>query len=327
MIKKINFILLTLLIIFIKTQTTYAGFEVKGDAAVLKIMMKKVEICTGYQGGDFDDILTEAFCNDAIVIGTGEKEVDIASVDAGASAASYGEPTLLPLGETFTHMRVTIDKKFILKSVGSLNAGGNNETDSCITKTVTDDMFPSGVTEVTGKYTHKVSVNEDALGTPQEMNLYWTNGRGKTNDGDDYNDGSGGPPNRPAGSTYTQVFGNNGANSSQTWYSTYDETAADISGLPNTHIAMSIPRFNDGTDDVVLVYKLNSPYTITATPPSIDIAFSTQDGIKAQHVSNSEGSETAASAGDGKCAFRIGDVFVKIEMKDAKLDRSRGSRR
>jgi|TARA_B110000259_G_scaffold187306_1_gene241036 hypothetical protein len=323
MIKKINFILLTLLIIFTKTQTAYAGFQSKGDADVLKITMKQVEICTGYQGGDFDDILTEAFCNDAIVIGTGEKEVDIASVDAGASAASYGEPTLLPLGETFTHMRVTIDKKFILKSVGSINAGGNNETDSCITKTVTDDMYGPGVTEATGKYTHRVSVTEDAVGTPQEMSLYWVNGRGETSDGNDYNDGS--DPERPAGSTFTQVFGNGGTLSSQTWNSPYNETAADISGLPNTHIAMSIPRFNDGTDDVVLVYKLNSPYTITATPPSIDIAFSTQDGILAQHVSNSEGSETAASLGDGMCAFRIGDVFVKIEMKDAKIERSRGA--
>ena len=178
MIKKINFILLTLLIIFTNTQITYA-FTAKGDAATLKITMKQVEICTGFQGGDFDNILTDAFCNDAIVIGTGDKEIDIASVDAGAAAATYGKPTLLPLGETFTHLRVTISKKFIMKSVGSLNPGGNNETDKCITKTVTDDMYPSGVTEATGKYTHKVSVNEDASGTPQEMNLYWNNGRKK----------------------------------------------------------------------------------------------------------------------------------------------------
>ena len=321
MIKKINFILLTLLIIFTNTQKTHAGFETTGDAATLKITMKQVEICTGFQGGDFDDILTEPFCNDAIVIGTGDKEIDIASVDAGAAAATYGKPTLLPLGETFTHLRVTISKKFIMKSVGSLNPGGNNETDKCITKTVTDDMYPSGVTEATGKYTHKVSVTEDALGTPEEMSLYWTNGRGLTNDGNDYEDGSG----RPAGSTYTQVFGDNGSKSTQTWNATYEETAADISGLPNTHIAMSVPRLNDGTDNIVLVYKLDKPYTITASPPAIDIAFSTKDGIKAQHVSFSRGSETAASLGDGMCAFRIGAVFVKISIKDAKMERSRGS--
>ena len=320
MIKKINFILLTLLIIFTKTQTAYAGFQSKGDADVLKITMKQVEICTGYQGGDFDDILTDAFCNDSIVIGTGDKEVDIASVEAGASAASYGEPTLLPLGETFTHMRVTISKKFTLKSVGKIDAGGNNETDSCITKKVNDGNYGAGVNEATGKYTHKVSVQEDETGTPEEMNLYWIDGKGKT-EGNDYADGSG----IPAGSTFTQCFNSDCSKKSQTWSSTFNEKDSDMDGIPNVHIAMSIPRFNDGTDDVVLVYKLDSPYTITATPPSIDIAFSTQDGILAQHVSNSEGSETAASEGDGMCAFRIGDVFVKIEMKDAEIERSRGS--
>ena len=112
--KKINLILLTLLIIFSSTQITYGSFEAKGDAAVLKVTMKKVEICTGYQGGDFDDILTKEFCNDALVIGSGDQEVDIASVDAGDEAASYGNPTLLPLGETYTHIRVTIGKRFIL---------------------------------------------------------------------------------------------------------------------------------------------------------------------------------------------------------------------
>ena len=45
--------------------------------------------------------------------------VDIASVDAGASAASYGEPALLPLGVTYTHMRVTIDRKFTIKNSGT----------------------------------------------------------------------------------------------------------------------------------------------------------------------------------------------------------------
>ena len=307
MTKKINFILLTLLIIFTNTQITAANFTAKGDAATLKITMKQVEICTGFQGGDFDKILTDAFCNDAIVIGTGDKEVDIASVEAGAAAASYGEPTLLPLGETFTHIRVTVSKKFTLKSVGSINPGGNNETDTCITKTVTDEMYGSGVSEATGKYTHRVSVNEDASGTPQEMNLYWNNGRKKTE----------------SGATFIHVFGDNGAESSTGWSKTYDGKAADISGLPNTHIAMSIPRINDGTDNMVLVYKLDSPYTVTARPPAIDIAFSTKNGILAQHVSKSKGSNPASSEGDGKCAFEIGDVFVKISMKDAKVNRSR----
>ena len=316
MTKKINFIFLTLLIIFTNTQITYGNtFTAKGDAATLKVTMKQVEICTGFQGGNFDDILTDAFCNNALVIGTGDQEIDIAGVDAGASAASYGKPTLLPLGETYTHMRVTVDKKFILKTVGPINAGGNSDTDSCITKTVTDTHY--GGSEANRKYTHRVSVSEDALGTSQEMKLYWTNAK-SSSEGNDYADGSG----RPAGSTFTHCFNGNCNQSSDTWSSSYSDTA---SGVLNTHIAMSIPRFNDGTDNMVLVYKLDSPYTVNARPPSIDIAFSTKNGIKVQHVSNSQGSNPASSEGDGMCAFMIGDVFVKIIMKDAKIERSRGS--
>ena len=57
--------------------------------------MRKVELCTGFQGGDFDNVLTEAFCNDPVVVGSGDKVVDIASVDAGVSAAAYGQPTFI----------------------------------------------------------------------------------------------------------------------------------------------------------------------------------------------------------------------------------------
>ena len=79
-----------------------------GAADVYKVTMRKVELCTGSTG--------VSSCDNAVVIGTGDKEVDIASVDAGASAASYGEPALLPLGVTYTHMRVTIDRKFTIKN-------------------------------------------------------------------------------------------------------------------------------------------------------------------------------------------------------------------
>ena len=87
-----------------------------GPASVLKVIMKKMELCTGYTGGDFNNILTNDFCHNPVVIGSGDKEVDIASVGAGQAAAAYGTPTLLPLGETYTHMRTTIGKKFIIKS-------------------------------------------------------------------------------------------------------------------------------------------------------------------------------------------------------------------
>ena len=90
--KKTNFILLTLLIIFTNTNKVYANHYpwVYGDAAVFKIIMRKLELCTGFQGGHSFDIREEAFCNDALVLGEGDKEIDITSVDAGLAVAAYG---------------------------------------------------------------------------------------------------------------------------------------------------------------------------------------------------------------------------------------------
>jgi len=302
--KKIfNIIISTLLLSLLNFQTTYAyDNETYGNADVLKITMRKVELCTGFQTGDFDDILTDAFCNNAVVIGSGDKEVDIASVDAGASAAAYGQPTLLPLGETYTHLRVTIDKKFTLKSDGTIDTGSaSNDTDFCVTKTTTDAMYGGGTGKAGKKYTHKPAIDPgaDANAVAEEMDLYWVNGRqiGES------------------GNTFTHCYNNSCGQNNTNWSWGYDGEESNLSGLANTHVAMSVPRASVVTDDLVLVYALSKPYTVTMRPPSIDIAFSTQDGILAAEASNSQGSGTAVG-GDGMCAFTIGKVFVKITISE-----------
>ena len=302
--KKIfNIIISTLLLSLLNFQTTYAyDNETYGNADVLKITMRKVELCTGFQTGDFDDILTDAFCNNAVVIGSGDKEVDIASVDAGASAAAYGQPTLLPLGETYTHLRVTIDKKFTLKSDGTIDTGSaSNDTDFCVTKTTTDAMYGGGTGKAGKKYTHKPAIDPgaDANAVAEEMDLYWVNGRqiGES------------------GNTFTHCYNNSCGQNNTNWSWGYDGEESNLSGLANTHVAMSVPRASVVTDDLVLVYALSKPYTVTTQPPSIDIAFSTQDGILAAEASNSQGSGTAVG-GDGMCAFTIGKVFVKITISE-----------
>ena len=308
--KKIfNLILSILIINSLNFQSTYAYTnEAHANASVLKITMRKVELCTGFQTGDFDDVLTDAFCNNAVVIGTGDKVVDIASVGAGLAAGSYGQPTLLPLGETYTHLRVTIDKKFTLKSDGTIDTGSSsNDTDFCATKTTTDAMYGGGTGEAGKKYTHKPAIDPgaDANAVAEEMDLYFVNGKQTGESGD----------------TTIHCYNNSCGQSATNWNWNYDGEAANLSGLANTHVAMSVPRASVTTDDMVLVYALSSPYTVSMKPPSIDIAFSTQDGILAAEASNSQGSGTAVG-GDGMCAFSIGKVFVKITIKDK---RSRGS--
>jgi hypothetical protein len=318
--KKINFILLALLIFFTNTQTSYAAKNNGlGDAAVLKITMRKVELCTGYQGGDFDDILTDAFCNDALVIGTGDKEIDIASVDAGSVAGSYGNSTLLPLGETYTHLRVTMDRKFTMKTKSPIDTTSTSgDTGFCITKTTTDAMYGGGSGEAGKKYTHRTAINQEENGTAEEMNLYFVDGRGQTQEDAEgnstYRDGSG---IGAAGRTYEQCYGNNCGASLENWSWTYAELASHLQGKENEFIAMSIPRFSISTDDLVLVYKIFKPYTIKTTPPTLNIAFSTKNNINAFEASASAGSGTASN-GDGKCGFTIGEVLVQIKLRNTR---------
>ena len=263
----------------------------KGNADVYKVTMRKIELCTGYTVVDFDNVNTDDACHNAVVIGSGDKVVDIASVDAGAAAASYGDPALLPLGETYSHMRVTIDRKFTIKSETALDTGGTNDTDNCVTVATTDAHYGSGSSEAARKYTHKVAIDEG--GTNAEMNLYMTNGR----QGDE------------AGTNYTQCF-NDDCSQSNSWSWDYAINASQLTSA----IAMQTMRSSVDTDDVQLVYALSTPYTVTLIPPTIDISFGTRSAIGVQEVSNSGGSGTP-SANDGKCSFYPEEPIVTITIK------------
>ena len=144
--------------------TVSALASASGPAAVYKVTMRKVELCTSST--------SVTNCANSVVIGTGDKVVDIASVGSGSVAASYGDPALLPLGETYTHMRVTVDRKFVMKSGSVLDPAGDAE--GCVTRATSDTLY--GGTEAARKYTHNIShADEKEIGDAQEMNIYLTN--------------------------------------------------------------------------------------------------------------------------------------------------------
>ncbi len=261
-----------------------------GNTDVYKVIMRKVELCTGYTVVDFDDVNTAAACHNAVVIGSGDLEVDIASVGAGSAAATYGNPALLPLGETYTHMRVTIDRKFKIKSESALDTGGSDDTDNCITTATADSQYPTN--EATDKYTHKVAVAEG--GTNAEMNLYLTNGRQSDE----------------STANYTQCFNANCSQKNTSWNWNYAKDASELTSA----IAMRTMRSSLSTDDVQFIYKLASPYTVALIAPTIDISFGTRNALGVQEVSNSEGDGTP-SANDGMCSFYPEEPIVTITIK------------
>ena len=214
-----------------------------GPAAVYKVTMKKVELCTSST--------SVTNCTNSVTIGTGSKEVDIASVGSGSVAASYGDPALLPLGETYTHMRVTIDRKFVVKSGSVLDPGGDAE--GCVTRETSNTLY--GTTEAARKYTHNIShADEKAIGDAQEMNIYLTN--------DDY----------------TQC---KNADCSSDGADENDYSSPSFAQFQSTHDA-------DTSDDHLLVYKLTSPYTVALIAPTIDISFGTSVALGVYTAANGQ---------------------------------------
>ena len=143
-------------------------------------------------------------------------------------------------------MRVTIDRKFVIKTSAAIDTTGDGP-DNCVTQAATDELY--GSTEAARKYTHAISVADDA--TAAEMNLYLTN--------DSY-----------LVCTNADCSANNGG-------STNDYTSPTYATYMESHDA-------DAGTEHVMIYKLTTPYTVSLIPPTIDISFGTQEAIGAASV-------------------------------------------
>jgi len=209
---------------------------VKGAASVYKITMTKLEMCTASTG------VTN--CDGAVVIGSGTQVIDIAAVDAGAVAGTYGDVALLPLGTTYTHMRVTVLRKFTVKTAAAINTA--ETPDNCVTQAATDTLY--GDTEAARKFTHAITVADD--GTAAEMNLYLTN------------------------DSFTICTN---ATCSTNTSSTNDYSSPTYATYMEGHDA------DTGTEHI-MIFALTSPYTVTMIPPTVTISFGTQEAIGASNV-------------------------------------------
>ena len=226
------FIVLVKLLLVLFVASSNAAI-VKGPASVYKVTMTKLEMCTASTG------VTN--CDGAVVIGSGAKTIDIAAVDAGAVAGAYGNVALLPLGVTYTHLRVTIDRKFVIKTSSAIDTGAT--PDNCVTQAATDTLY--GSTEAARKYTHAITIPDD--GTAAEMNTYLQN------------------------DSYLVCLN---ATCSSTAAGTNDYSSPTYATYMEGHDA------DTGTEHI-MIFKLTSAYTVSMQPPTIDISFGTQEGIGA----------------------------------------------
>ena len=129
--KKI-FLILALTILFFNKGYAASG---EGPATEYIVKMQKVELCE------------DSACASSTTVGESSLPVDIASVTAGADIGSYAPTTGLPLGTTFSHLRVTISRTFTV--TGSVTAGSTD----CVTDGGTDNIATNLLDAGTGTAT------------------------------------------------------------------------------------------------------------------------------------------------------------------------------
>ena len=91
-------VFLIILFIFISYSSANA---VSGVADKYEVTMKKVELCQSSQ------------CQAPTEVASGTQAVNIASLNAGAEAAKFGSTSGLPIGKSYSHLRVTLNLSLI----------------------------------------------------------------------------------------------------------------------------------------------------------------------------------------------------------------------
>ena len=237
--KILKFLFSLFLLITISTNL----YAAKGKAVVYKVTMKQAALCTGKGSG--------TTCLGKVIIGTGDKEVDVAAVGAGSVAGAYGDPALLPLGVTYTHMQVTIDRKFTVKT--SDTSGEMLKTDNGdVCRTVANADAQYATDEATDKYTHKRAVDEGTGSASAETRVYLMN---------------------------------HGTNNVTTCAATdCSSTGTTTSGSSCTYCEAMKTDLDSNDTEHVLIYALTKPYTVTTKPPTVTMKFGTAEALSASDV-------------------------------------------
>ena len=239
--KILNF--LTSFLFIFSIQLNIVKAETKGvDAELYKVTIKKVELCTGSLAGS---------CEGAVIIGSTTQQMDIASVDIGSVVSQYGNPATLPLGETYTHMKTTMDRTIIAQNSTAISL--NSGTHTCNTVAVTDDNYggTSGHEEAR-KYTHVPVVVNNGTSEPMEVRMVNT--------------------------AVTMCNKSDDNCSNTTSYSNWSSYGSQSAGAKK-----AIHKSISG-DNMLMIHALSTPYTVSLITPQITMAFGTKGVVAASDV-------------------------------------------
>ena len=120
-----------LLVLISITSISYNLYGASGSADTYTVTMLKVELCT------------EVSCASTTEVASGSQGVNIASLNAGAEASKFGSTSGLPIGTTFTHLRVTLDRTFTISGTVTDGSNGTCTTDGSTAVSYTHLTLPT----------------------------------------------------------------------------------------------------------------------------------------------------------------------------------------
>ena len=214
-----------------------------GKATKYEVTMLKLELCTDAPlATEFDTT-----CIGAVVVGTGNKVFDIASVNVGASVGQFISATGLPVGTTFKYAKPTFSRQFKMTGSATLS----NPT--CYCRSETSSTFDT----TKGKYkSEQAGVCEadaaTAASNAEPQVLYMQDIAADNITCED-------------------------ATCSVTQATSYNRTTLSYLNIPLLGKALENPPV--GQTYVSAIYEIETPYTVTAVAPKVELAFGTANGF------------------------------------------------
>jgi len=233
--------------------TAFAG-DAMGIASKYEITMLKIELCTDAPLTTEEDVT----CTGAVVVGTGNKVFDIAAVNVGATIGTFVSSTGLPIGVTYKYAKPTFSKKMTIRGAVALSAP------SCNCRTDTNSVFHAGV----GKY-------KSLLGGVCDAGNFAAATAAATDQVFHMNDLEASNGNKRCESA--DCTSNSATNYVRSPISGLNSLLGG--GANNYLFGAAMENTPVGQTFMSAIYLLESPYTVTAVAPKIEIAFGTQTGL------------------------------------------------
>ena len=252
----------------------YAGSSYSADtgrAEVYKVTMEELHFCEDSKCATYTKV-----CDTT-------KVADIASVNAGADVGSWCPLVGLPIGTTFSHLRVRLNRAFTLSGY-------------VVDKNSTTDCYTGSTTAGDATNLAPGSKSADASGeTLVEQELYLHDGRG----------------------TGTYISGQNWDG----WWSVYTHAGRPVGAtswclgtIAGTHSAAANVCADTNTysatwDDSAtatstqIIYAFTAPYTVGAVTPKATLTFDTSQGLGAEWLGS-------------QCEMTVGTVKFSATLSD-----------